>query len=197
MTDSETPPRAWGRWLSTPPVGAGGGNTPTGVGKMFRGQSTASRVQKHPHGRGEDKAGNCLVLVPLETPPRAWGRSVKRMHGSMFMGNTPTGVGKIILGFSIFFKREKHPHGRGEVFLGGRATTKTSETPPRAWGRYRSGNRSGNNGGNTPTGVGKIKRIPLHLLPEKKHPHGRGEDEEVVLTPKGTSETPPRAWGRS
>ncbi|SMG65557.1 hypothetical protein BMETH_356353222167, partial [methanotrophic bacterial endosymbiont of Bathymodiolus sp.] len=31
---------------------------------------------------------------------------------------------------------------------------------------------------------------------EKKHPHGRGEDDAQQNQTRSSSETPPRAWGR-
>ena len=49
---------------------------------------------------------------------------------------------------------------------------------------------------NTPTGVGKtIYAAPL-LMPQKKHPHGRGEDCSFSTGSPQSRETPPRAWGR-
>ena len=186
----ETPPRAWGRphqrretaaHCGNTPTGVGktlrhklfrrsSGNTPTGVGKTARSR-TRSLIQKHPHGRGEDKSASSAGTVrqkhphgrgedssdasipsQLETPPRAWGR-----------------------------------------LLPLRATRQT-ETPPRAWGnsyvRYAAFVL-----GNTPTGVGKTDTSARKNTEPGKHPHGRGEDRRysrlLVM-----SETPPRAWGR-
>ena len=49
---------------------------------------------------------------------------------------------------------------------------------------------------NTPTGVGKTRTAPWLVRPFKKHPHGRGEDEQQRASLYYGLETPPRAWGR-
>ena len=71
-----------------------------------------------------------------------------------------------------------------------------TETPPRAWGRPISVAEGSVPAGNTPTGVGKTYRPPPPWATIWKHPHGRGEDEYVMLSHCLASETPPRAWGR-
>ncbi len=49
---------------------------------------------------------------------------------------------------------------------------------------------------NTPTGVGKTFAVRAADTCCKKHPHGRGEDNESKALDKLSLETPPRAWGR-
>ena len=49
---------------------------------------------------------------------------------------------------------------------------------------------------NTPTGVGKTSSRNARNARNKKHPHGRGEDEMPKKTGNFIPETPPRAWGR-
>ena len=71
---------------------------------------------------------------------------------------------------------QKHPHGRGEDETKTAAISITAETPPRAWGRPKHGD----------------KAVP----PRRKHPHGRGEDSSTLIARKLGPETPPRAWGR-
>ncbi len=172
----ETPPRAWGRPIFRAPNKPLNGNTPTGVGKTG-GRGTTGRVRKkHPHGRGED--GGCLsaVIVWGETPPRAWGRLQDRAQRLVYLGNTPTGVGKTdqVVGWTR--APGKHPHGRGED----QTTRHHIQTPL----------------GNTPTGVGKTNRRPYSGTACRKHPHGRGEDIHASHHPRAHLETPPRAWGR-
>ena len=70
----ETPPRAWGRYDRRKVCVFSHGNTPTGVGKIRQYTGAADRCQKHPHGRGEDSAGELTTQGHIETPPRAWGR---------------------------------------------------------------------------------------------------------------------------
>ena len=71
-----------------------------------------------------------------------------------------------------------------------------SETPPRAWGRLNFIPYSVNYRRNTPTGVGKTLISRRVLVKKQKHPHGRGEDQEVENDADTIKETPPRAWGR-
>ena len=71
-------------------------------------------MQKHPHGRGEDYKYTALHAIPLETPPRAWGRRDIELYAATGNRNTPTGVGKtadVLHGHAV---HRKHPHGRGE-----------------------------------------------------------------------------------
>ncbi len=71
-------------------------NTPTGVGKTLLVIKLLTAVEKHPHGRGEDKNIFELFSDIQETPPRAWGRLFKPFKVLVLTGNTPTGVGKTL-----------------------------------------------------------------------------------------------------
>ena len=70
------------------------------------------------------------------------------------------------------------------------------ETPPRAWGRLLLDQLEMEQGGNTPTSVGKTRLVISCCLVLWKHPHERGEDRLFTWFYCYTSETPPRAWGR-
>ena len=70
----ETPPRAWGRILLASTHDCSVGNTPTGVGKNDYALLRSGDIEKHPHGRGEERHALCFIRTGLETPPRAWGR---------------------------------------------------------------------------------------------------------------------------
>ena len=50
--------------------------------------------------------------------------------------------------------------------------------------------------GNTPTGVGKTRKVWDKQATVRKHPHGRGEDNTDPVAILEEQETPPRAWGR-
>jgi hypothetical protein len=132
----------------------------------------------------------------METPPRAWGRPHTELSLHLYLGNTPTGVGKTCPVEIEVIKIEKHPHGRGEDVLPIIRGMREAETPPRAWGRHQQGGVGVLKSGNTPTGVGKTRRLSRALPSPRKHPHGRGEDEPTHLIIKRCAETPPRAWGR-
>ena len=73
-TSKETPPRAWGRQAAQTPPPAGGGNTPTCVGKTKHLHLRGEFTRKHPHVRGEDLPAAGAPPPERETPPRAWGR---------------------------------------------------------------------------------------------------------------------------
>ncbi len=70
------------------------------------------------------------------------------------------------------------------------------ETPPRAWGRLEWFVSNTVHKRNTPTCVGKTKRVFYTTLPHQKHPHVRGEDGLSYRNRLIEAETPPRAWGR-
>ena len=172
----ETPPRAWGRPAPPSPSGWRRGNTPTGVGKTRMPRITPSMPWKHPHGRGEDYEMESAELGRAETPPRAWGRRFPGPAVSNSWRNTPTGVGKTRPAPRRWGRNWKHPHGRGEDEVARLRVENQQETPPRAWGRLMALSRRLRCGRNTPTGVGKTKLFDAGVCPEKKHPHGRGED---------------------
>ncbi len=152
--------------------------------------------KKHPHGRGEDPHSTWLASVVSETPPRAWGRLLKKHQHILRDRNTPTGVGKTgpcpYCGKGAW----KHPHGRGEDFLRVGAKDLGLETPPRAWGRLGAQNNPASCDRNTPTGVGKTRLRMSARTFLWKHPHGRGEDGGAMKSQTMNEETPPRAWGR-
>ncbi len=110
--------------------------------------------------------------------------------------NTPTGVGKTLVRFSVWHDSWKHPHGRGEDEAARSIKKALLETPPRAWGRLGLVGGDDNGGGNTPTGVGKTIVAHGWILLNEKHPHGRGEDPVASCSCRNSAETPPRAWGR-
>ena len=90
----------------------------------------------------------------------------------------------------------KHPHGRGEDASCDGCTVRSTETPPRAWGRLCNVDTSFYDLGNTPTGVGKTLKKKSAQNTSRKHPHGRGEDPTLTFDAQDVAETPPRAWGR-
>ena len=71
------------------------------------------------------------------------------------------------------------------------------ETPPGAWGRGSAGTTIVASMRNTPTGVGKRLRRPRAAPEKRKHPHVRGEEQQLLIVHQPDSETPPRAWGRA
>ena len=178
LSPRETPPRAWGRLRRPPAPDRRGGNTPTSVGKILGLCTTRYRPEKHPHERGEDRILPEGSRINGETPPRAWGRHIRRSLRSTGFGNTPTSVGKTeVLNKRIAAER-KHPHERGEDMLLVLKLWRRLETPPRAWGRRHPGKWRKDIRRNTPTSVGKTEHPGNGCLAEEKHPHERGEDHK-------------------
>ena len=84
-----------------------------------------------------------------------WGRLVPASVGSALRGNTPTHVGKTVIGHSLQTNSEKHPHACGEDFHPWLGLLLNMETPPRMWGRRCMKFWVKVRFGNTPTHVGK------------------------------------------
>ena len=146
------------------------------MGKTSSMTQAETRIEKHPHERGEDSSSRMRFMLCSETPPRAWGRPHQIPTKAAALGNTPTSVGKTRFGQTLFDAHKKHPHERGEDSIANERRDWTMETPPRAWGRPTiTGARKGKLR-NTPTSVGKtcVGVACLRLL--WKHPHERGED---------------------
>ena len=173
---SETPPRAWGR-----------------PNENYSGRPYSRK--KHKRG-GEDTGIAMLLCLGVETPPRAWGRRLLQAGGHGYRGNTPTCVGKTERCRAYRAKTRKHPHVRGEDPTNTSIPWIPAETPPRAWGRHFSTQKSALAYRHTPPCVGKTLTALASTSSQEKHPHVRGEDSEQLYGEKKTEETPPRAWGR-
>ena len=113
---------------------------------------------------------------PVETPPRAWGRLVRRPHEHPKTRNTPTSVGKT---------KTYKTHFR---FF--------PETPPRAWGRLSPSSVIDNTRRKHPHERGEDVGALQQVDDGAKHPHERGEDVLAKPLVYSAGETPPRAWGR-
>ncbi len=146
--------------------------------------------------RGEDPNFTATLLIHWETPPRAWGRRTSWLTPDRRWRNTPTCVGKTHQCPPRGHGSGKHPHVRGEDSLNLQRCRGRKETPPRAWGRLETTKTPAEPTGNTPTCVGKTRRLPAQHGKQQKHPHVRGEDFSIASAGHPCSETPPRAWGR-
>ena len=212
----ETPPRVWGRHINEARELAALRNTPTCVGKTVAESICDGFCQKHPHVCGEDGAVPVVVVVVVETPPRVWGRLIKREELQHELRNTPTCVGKTFMILGRDCGLGKHPHVCGEdperlsgCGAGGETPPRVwgrpslagvdqaqIETPPRVWGRLRLQLARQSIPRNTPTCVGKTSGESEPLGQTEKHPHVCGEDRLGIRIPREVEETPPRVWGR-
>ena len=193
---AETPPRVWGRPTLVSDNVTVTRNTPTCVGKTRRGRRTFKKGGKHPHVCGEDGKGAFGPGEDQETPPRVWGRHQPSEVRRGPFGNTPTCVGKTGRAFSLGSGFWKHPHVCGEDIFSTLRIFISLETPPRVWGRRFTFYAEDGSSGNTPTCVGKTGSRSRSRLCGWKHPHVCGEDLPCANLVHGTSETPPRVWGR-
>ncbi len=131
-----------------------------------------------------------------ETPPRTWGRRLRRGAVQTSDRNTPTHVGKTTGEDLRHSDQEKHPHARGEDKMLLRLLVALKETPPRTWGRLPVNGQLLLLFGNTPTHVGKTNFSRRRGNMFEKHPHARGEDPPWAPCWLTRWETPPRTWGR-
>ena len=196
LSETETPPRGWGRLILERGELAGLGNTPTRVGKTHIRPDLCIRRKKHPHAGGEDVPLSICPDPALETPPRGWGRHEKTAQARFSGRNTPTRVGKTVEVHLCGLFLRKHPHAGREDGSNVCLITMQPETPPRGWGRpcrmvvWFACAR------NTPTRVGKTFIDRIKNAKERKHPHAGGEDGRAAQCSGVVLETPPRGWGR-
>ena len=135
-------------------------------------------------------------LKPYGSPPRAWGRQRPADVGYRPARFTPTCVGKTR---RVRLSRQPpavHPHVRGEDENMLDTASDVNGSPPRAWGRRRPRSRRAGSPRFTPTCVGKTPSPSVGSSARTVHPHVRGEDGYVGLSPLADRGSPPRAWGR-
>ena len=92
--DYGSPPRSWGRRLWGAKIGLIFRFTPTCVGKTLCRWPFSILVAVHPHVRGEDSGRVWKKSRDYGSPPRAWGRLMRRIAKVTPMRFTPTCVGK-------------------------------------------------------------------------------------------------------
>ena len=210
-----SPPRAWGGLHTGTGSRVSKGITPTGVGRTAARSWRRNPRTDHPHGRGEDLIGVYADLERAGSPPRAWGghppqsggvnlhRITPRAWGGRRVRGlvddrdriTPTGVGRTTDPREDRPASPDYPHGRGEDVQPLRFRTRTSGSPPRAWGGLELVELAVERGRITPTGVGRTVIDVVVLPTPPDHPHGRGEDSTASVRTNSKVGSPPRAWG--
>ena len=108
---------------------------------------------------------------------------------------TPTGVGTTTHPTAIPSPRSVHPHGRGDHLTRGGRCTRSSGSPPRAWGPLPVLARKPVVARFTPTGVGTTTDGSLPAGRSPVHPHGRGDHGIPCAFLQFRRGSPPRAWG--
>ena len=90
---------------------------------------------------------------------------------------------------------KKHPHVCGENVLPLYTVPAVPETPPRMWGERNSPALPTLLHRNTPTYVGRTRKLYFENWNQRKHPHVCGENAYTLAISRKESETPPRMWG--
>jgi len=134
-TSSGSPPRAWGRRDSDFRKSASLRFTPTGVGTTPLRLYRLDVGKVHPHGRGDDLAGDYQWFAHFGSPPRAWGRPARQIPFDGGVRFTPTGVGTTNCCCEWALITPVHPHGRGDDTRVPLCESECIGSPPRAWGR--------------------------------------------------------------
>ena len=150
--------------------------TPTGVGTIETITLIPNALAVHPHGRGDNIAGEVGVPLVVGSPPRAWGQCGSGGWNGSARRFTPTGVGTMRAGGP----RDAPPAG----------------SPPRAWGQCAGAERRRCRRRFTPTGVGTIARRAPPAPAPPVHPHGRGDNIAGAVGVPLVVGSPPRAWGQ-
>ena len=70
-------------------------------------------------------------------------------------------------------------------------------SPPRAWGQWARWRGCVGRGRFTPTGVGTIYSPRVRAITKTVHPHGRGDNGDLLAPARADGGSPPRAWGQS
>ena len=171
--------------------------TPTCVGTMvdLTKEQLGSRV--HPHMRGDNNTSSWWAAWRPGSPPHAWGQSVDHQEPGQGRRFTPTCVGTIPPSPPACRRSPVHPHMRGDNGAGSSGPGSSLGSPPHAWGqllvilnctiRHRF----------TPTCVGTMVVCHVVVGFNPVHPHMRGDNCGPCWTRRGSSGSPPHAWGQS
>ena len=191
-----SPPRVWGR----PSLTAVGENacrfTPTCVGTTGVMVDAKSRTPVHPHVCGDDSPAKRMVLRPVGSPPRVWGRLTLEAHVFAAGRFTPTCVGTTGSTGASLRLWSVHPHVCGDDRNGYGYGLGFCGSPPRVWGRPVRGWRAAAASRFTPTCVGTTCRARQPRLCPAVHPHVCGDDGWPARSVACTFGSPPRVWGR-
>ena len=112
MTGS--PPRAWGRLIAGSSRAETYRFTPTCVGTTTWWSQKSENTPVHPHVRGDDGPIFFTDTDQFGSPPRAWGRHLRRHDERGPLRFTPTCVGTTSATMPPNGKAAVHPHVRGD-----------------------------------------------------------------------------------
>ncbi len=213
-----SPPRAWGKLISTNYGATWSRFTPTRVGKTRVLQALAQIGEVHPHARGENPSSCSAIASLLGSPPRAWGKRTRcrsssatrevhphargenaqgLLHVALVGRFTPTRVGKTSWWSETAATTTVHPHARGENRGCAILLNDDTGSPPRAWGKLHDGPGPRCTGRFTPTRVGKTIASGARGQRTTVHPHARGENCHFVPLLRGRHWFTPTRVGKT
>ncbi len=104
----------WGKDEGTPDRLAGGGITPTHVGKRGATVEAEALTRDHPHPCGEKISTSLTGLRSVGSPPPMWGKASDIINVDDWDRITPTHVGKSRAFPAEELVDQDHPHPCGE-----------------------------------------------------------------------------------
>ena len=171
-----SPPRAWGRLVPVVVRLAQHRFTPTRVGTTAFRALLLELSPVHPHARGDDAFCAFDNPGPGGSPPRAWGRLLRRAVARGAGRFTPTRVGTTSGRSSGQGPCPVHPHARGDDHAETGGDGEQFGSPPRAWGRLLAAGQRVYALRFTPTRVGTTGPLQGPRRAFSVHPHARGDD---------------------
>ncbi len=191
-----SPPRLWGKPFERQRDPLIVRFTPTPVGKTPVARLNPSRRSVHPHACGENDPGCRTRNRTKGSPPRLWGKPESPVALRTVYRFTPTPVGKTAPENFFARLRAVHPHACGENIPLPIASSRSSGSPPRLWGKLPLGIGFCVLRRFTPTPVGKTHVHVGRAAAGRVHPHACGEN--ILRAPIGVfrSGSPPRLWGK-
>jgi len=129
-----SPPHAWGHYRYHVRYGSRERFTPTRVGTLVMYGSRGSRLQVHPHTRGDIISSPTPGTTYYGSPPHAWGHSDLDASCRLLDRFTPTRVGTLNTCRCASGRSSVHPHTRGDIFDAALQALLACGSPPHAWG---------------------------------------------------------------
>ena len=130
-----SPPHAWGQSELNALDAYQVRLTPTCVGTIRMWSAMRTRIEAHPHMRGDNLVWVCCSRLCKGSPPHAWGQFNGAIRKVGMIRLTPTCVGTIGITTATTRSLWAHPHMRGDNLIGREGRTTLLGSPPHAWGQ--------------------------------------------------------------
>ena len=150
--------------------------TPTRVGKTSLSQDSLSQASG--------------------SPPRVWGKRERSLPDPRDSRFTPTRVGKTLTAEAASLSLTVHPHACGENLFDDFRLWAHGGSPPRVWGKRRTGRLRCGTRGSPPRVWGKPPAERRRRGRLRVHPHACGENLPPLTSRTTPTGSPPRVWGK-